>query len=64
MRASDGVPQKFRAPEGATRLYLATWDFYEWNNNAGERTVKIERAAGDPGEVKQSPTKNTQGHEE
>ena len=31
------------APEGATRLMLATWDFYEWNNNAGYRIVKINR---------------------
>jgi hypothetical protein len=37
----DQVKQKFVAPQGATRLYLATWDFYEWNNNAGERLVQI-----------------------
>ena len=39
----DGLPQKFVAPEGATRLFLATWDFYEWNNNAGARNVKVYR---------------------
>jgi Flp pilus assembly protein TadG len=38
-----GVTQKFVAPPGATRLFLATWDFYEWNNNSGLRTVKITR---------------------
>lgn len=37
----NGVRQTFVAPEGATRLYLATWDFYEWNNNGGEREVEI-----------------------
>jgi hypothetical protein len=40
---SDGIQQNFIAPEGATRLMLATWDFYEWNNNAGYRIVKINR---------------------
>jgi hypothetical protein len=36
-----GGHQKFVVPKGATRLYLATWDFYEWNNNAGNRNIKI-----------------------
>jgi Flp pilus assembly protein TadG len=40
---SQGRPQAFVAPKGATRLYLATWDFYEWNNNSGSRTVKVYR---------------------
>lgn len=44
---SGGQKQKFIVPQGATRLYLATWDFYEWNNNAGSRTIKITR----PGRV-------------
>jgi hypothetical protein len=44
----DGTIQKFVAPPGATRLFLATWDFYEWNNNAGSRNVKVYR----PGTVK------------
>ena len=37
------VRQEFVVPEGATRLYLATWDFYEWNNNAGDRVIEIKR---------------------
>ncbi|MCC6239601.1 MAG: hypothetical protein IT448_04810 [Phycisphaerales bacterium] len=37
------VAQEFIVPQGATRLYLATWDFYEWNNNGGERTIEIKR---------------------
>ena len=40
---SSGARQSFVVPKGATRLYLATWDFYEWNNNAGSRTIKISR---------------------
>lgn len=42
---ADGTHQKFVAPPGATRLFLATWDFYEWNNNYGNRTVKVNRPA-------------------
>jgi len=42
---SDGTVQQFVAPKGATRLFLATWDFYEWNNNAGNREVIIKRPA-------------------
>jgi Flp pilus assembly protein TadG len=37
----SGVQQNFIAPKGATRLFLATWDFYQWNNNYGYRTVQI-----------------------
>ncbi|QOV87319.1 pilus assembly protein TadG-related protein [Humisphaera borealis] len=40
---SRGNRQEFIVPQGATRLYLATWDFYEWNNNSGTRTVKVKR---------------------
>ena len=40
---ANGVRQEFVVPKGATRLFLATWDFYEWNNNSGTRTVKVER---------------------
>jgi len=40
---SKGVKQSFIAPKGATRLFLATWDFYEWNNNAGFRNIKVTR---------------------
>ncbi|HQY88753.1 MAG TPA: pilus assembly protein TadG-related protein [Tepidisphaeraceae bacterium] len=44
---SNGTKQDFIAPEGSTRLFLATWDFFEWNNNAGFRMVKVNR----PGRV-------------
>jgi hypothetical protein len=44
---SKGIKQSFVAPKGATRLFLATWDFYEWNNNAGQRNIKISR----PGQI-------------
>jgi Flp pilus assembly protein TadG len=37
----SGVQQNFIAPKGATRLFLATWDFYQWNNNYGYRTVQV-----------------------
>lgn len=39
-----GLAQQFVVPAGATRLFLATWDFYEWNNNSGNRTVKVNRS--------------------
>ena len=41
-RSTTGI-QKFKVPQGATRLYLATWDFFEWNNNYGFRNIKISR---------------------
>jgi len=44
-RTDDGGVQQFVAPPGATRLYLATWDFYEWNNNAGARNIQVIRPA-------------------
>ena len=38
----DGkTQQQFIPPKGATRMYLATWDFYEWNNNSGSRLVQV-----------------------
>jgi Flp pilus assembly protein TadG len=40
---SNGARQQFIVPKGATRLYLATWDFYEWNNNYGFRNIKVKR---------------------
>jgi hypothetical protein len=40
---SRGIKQQFIAPQGATRLYLATWDFFEWNNNAGYRNIRVNR---------------------
>jgi hypothetical protein len=39
----NGAKQQFIVPQGATRLYLATWDFFEWNNNSGQRNVRITR---------------------
>jgi Flp pilus assembly protein TadG len=40
---SHGNHQQFITPPGATRLYLATMDYYEWNNNAGSRNIKVNR---------------------
>jgi hypothetical protein len=40
---SSGARQEFVVPPGATRLYLATWDFYEWNNNYGFRNIRVKR---------------------
>ncbi|MEL7237640.1 MAG: hypothetical protein AAGK78_02170, partial [Planctomycetota bacterium] len=31
----EGVPQRFVPPTGATRLYLASMDGFEWMNNGG-----------------------------
>ncbi len=42
---STSVTQQFVVPTGATRFYLATMDGYEWNNNLGSRTVRINRPA-------------------
>jgi hypothetical protein len=39
----NGVRQEFQVPKGATKLFLATWDFFEWNNNSGQRNVRITR---------------------
>jgi Flp pilus assembly protein TadG len=44
-KTDNGVTQQFVAPPGATRLFLATWDFYEWNNNAGQRNIRVARPA-------------------
>ena len=44
---SKGQHQDFVAPKGTTRLFLATMDYYEWNNNAGYRQMKITR----PGQI-------------
>jgi hypothetical protein len=24
-------------------VYIANWDFYEWNNKGGQRTVRVSR---------------------
>jgi hypothetical protein len=36
---SGGTMQAFVVPQGATRLYVAIMDEYEWNNNVGRLTV-------------------------
>ncbi len=36
-----GTLQRFKVPEGATRLYFSIMDGYEWNNNSGEFRVDI-----------------------
>jgi Flp pilus assembly protein TadG len=40
-RTDDGQVQQFIPPAGATRLFLATWDGYEWNNNIGSFSVTV-----------------------
>jgi hypothetical protein len=35
-RDANGKLQGFTVPQGTTRLYLAIWDAYEWNNNLGQ----------------------------
>jgi hypothetical protein len=40
---TKGQRQNFQVPKGATRLFLATMDYFQWNNNAGYRTIKIIR---------------------
>lgn len=45
---SLGNFQHFYVPEGATRLYLAVLDEYEWNNNTGELSVVVGRAIPAP----------------
>lgn len=40
---SHGNHQQFHAPKGATRLYLAMMDYYQWSNNVGTRDMKVKR---------------------
>ncbi len=40
-RRDNGEVQQFVVPEGATRLFIGTWDSYEWNNNAGSFTLTL-----------------------
>jgi len=40
-RDDSGQVQNFVVPAGATRLFIATWDSYEWNNNIGSFTVTV-----------------------
>jgi Flp pilus assembly protein TadG len=45
-RTSSGEVQYFQIPTGATRLFVGTWDGYEWNNNVGSFTLTV-HARGD-----------------
>jgi Flp pilus assembly protein TadG len=40
-RNDAGVVQQFIVPSGATRLFIGTWDDYEWNNNIGSFNLTI-----------------------
>ncbi len=42
-RKSDGTVQLFKAPQGATRLFIGTMDIYEWNNNIGSFSFTAHR---------------------
>src|SRR5262249_49420709 len=42
-KTSAGVTQTFVVPTGATRLFLASMDEYQWSNNVGQRTVQISK---------------------
>ena len=38
-RTDNGQLQQFIIPSGATRLFVGTWDGYQWNNNFGQYTI-------------------------
>jgi Flp pilus assembly protein TadG len=38
-RTDTGVLQTFVIPTGATRLFVGTWDGYQWNNNFGQYII-------------------------
>jgi len=40
-RTDDGQVQTFIPPAGATRLFLATWDGFEWSNNIGSLSANV-----------------------
>jgi Flp pilus assembly protein TadG len=40
-RNDSGQVQNFIVPSGATRLFIGTWDAYEWNNNIGSFNVTV-----------------------
>jgi hypothetical protein len=40
-RNDAGNVQQFIVPSGATRLFIGTWDDYEWNNNIGSFSLTI-----------------------
>jgi hypothetical protein len=44
-RDDAGSVQNFVVPAGATRLYLATMDSYQWNNNIGSFSTTIHQQA-------------------
>jgi Flp pilus assembly protein TadG len=46
-RSDAGEVQQFKVPPGATRLFIATWDTYEWNNNVGSFSITVHR----PGQI-------------
>lgn len=39
-KTDNGTTQKFVAPKGATRLFIASMDEYEWSNNKGKFLAK------------------------
>jgi Flp pilus assembly protein TadG len=43
-RRSTGEVQNFVVPTGATRLFIGTWDAYEWNNNVGSFNLTVHTA--------------------
>jgi hypothetical protein len=43
---STGAPHQVIVPDGATRLYLGTMDGFEWRNDAGAFSVRINRVNG------------------
>jgi hypothetical protein len=40
-RDDSGQVQQFVVPQGATRLFIGTWDAYEWNNNIGSFNLTV-----------------------
>ncbi len=40
-RRDDGSVQQFIVPSGATRMFIATWDGYEWSNNIGSFSMTV-----------------------
>jgi hypothetical protein len=40
-RDDNGNVQQFVVPKGATRLFIGTWDSYEWNNNIGAFSLTV-----------------------
>jgi Flp pilus assembly protein TadG len=40
-RDNNGNVQQFVVPTGAKRLFIGTWDDYEWNNNIGSFSLTV-----------------------